>query len=54
MDYKKIFIKEACPTSIGGQANKEGVMMRGADRTAIDMRLPGDEIYLRTKKLKPA
>ena len=32
----------------------EGVMMRGADRTAIAMRLPGDEIYLRTKKLKPA
>ena len=54
MDYKKIFIKEACPTSIGGQAIMEGVMMRGADRTAIAMRLPGDEIYLRTKKLKPA
>ena len=32
----------------------EGVMMRGADRTAIAMRLPGDEIYLRTRKLKPA
>lgn len=54
MDYNKIFIKEACPTSIGGQAIMEGVMMRGADRTAIAMRLPGDEIYLRTKKLKPA
>ncbi|MDO4382972.1 MAG: peptide chain release factor N(5)-glutamine methyltransferase [Eubacteriales bacterium] len=54
MDYKKIFIKEACPTSIGGQAIMEGVMMRGPDRTAIAMRLPSNEIYLRTKKLKPA
>lgn len=54
LDYKKIFIKEACPTSIGGQAIMEGVMMRGPDRTAIAMRLPSNEIYLRTKKLKPA
>ncbi|MBQ6582950.1 MAG: peptide chain release factor N(5)-glutamine methyltransferase [Mogibacterium sp.] len=53
MDYKKIFIKDACPTSIGGQAIMEGVMMRGTDRTAIAMRLPSGEIYLRTKKLVP-
>ncbi len=53
MDYKKIFIKDACPTSIGGQAIMEGVMMRGPDRVAIAMRLPNQEIYLRTKRLKP-
>ena len=52
MDYKKIFIKNACPTSIGGQAIMEGVMMRGPDRTAIAMRLPSDEIFLKTEKRK--
>lgn len=52
MDYKKIFIKNACPTSIGGQAIMDGVMMRGPERIAIAMRLPDDRIYLRTKKIK--
>ena len=50
LDYSKIFIKEACPTSIGGQAIMEGVMMQGPDRIAIAMRLPSGELYLRTKK----
>lgn len=50
LDYSKIFIKSACPTSIGGQAIMEGVMMQGPDRVAIAMRLPSDELYLRTKK----
>ncbi|MBE6020080.1 MAG: peptide chain release factor N(5)-glutamine methyltransferase [Clostridiales bacterium] len=50
IDYSKIFIKEACPTSIGGQAIMEGVMMQGPDRTAIAMRLPSGELYLKTKK----
>ncbi len=53
LDYDKIFIKEACPTSIGGQAVMEGVMMQGPDRRALAMRLPSGELYLRTKK-KPA
>ena len=53
LDYSKIFIKEACPTSIGGQAVMDGVMMQGPDRTAIAMRLPSGELYLKTK-LKPA
>ncbi|MBQ6314994.1 MAG: peptide chain release factor N(5)-glutamine methyltransferase [Mogibacterium sp.] len=53
MDYSKIFIKEACPTSIGGQAVMEGVMMQGTDRIALAMRLPTGELYLKTKK-KPA
>ena len=52
LDYDKIFIKEACPTSIGGQAIMEGVMMQGPDRLAIAMRLPSNELYLRTK-MKP-
>lgn len=53
LDYEKIFIKDACPTSIGGQAIMEGVMMQGPDRIAIAMRLPSGEFYLKTKK-KPA
>ena len=27
MDLKKIFLKDACPTSIGGQAIMEGIMI---------------------------
>ena len=52
IDYDKIFIKEACPTSIGGQAVMEGVMMQGPDRMALAMRLPSGELYLKTKKKK--
>ncbi len=53
VDYSKIFLKDACPTSIGGQAVMEGVMMQGPDRTAIAVRLPSGELYLKTKK-RPA
>ena len=52
LDYSKIFIKEACPTSIGGQAVMEGVMMQGPERIALAMRLPSGELYLKTK-LRP-
>lgn len=52
IDYSKIFIKEACPTAIGGQAVMEGVMMQGPDRIALAMRLPSGELYLKTKKKK--
>ena len=52
IDYSKIFIKEACPTSIGGQAVMEGVMMQGPDRVALAMRLPSGELYLKTKLKK--
>ena len=52
IDYNKIFIKDACPTAIGGQAVMEGVMMQGPDRVALAMRLPSGELYLKTK-LKP-
>lgn len=50
IDYSKIFLKGACPTSIGGQAVMEGVMMQGPDRVALAMRLPSGELYLKTKK----
>lgn len=53
MDFDKIFLKEATPTSIGGQAIMDGVMMRGPDRVAIAMRLPSDDIYLKTEKAAP-
>ena len=46
MDLKKIFLKEACPTSIGGQAIMEGIMMRGPKKTAIAVRLPDGNIQM--------
>ena len=49
MDLKKIFLKNACPTSIGGQAIMEGIMMRGPERTAVAIRLPNGKIYMRTQ-----
>lgn len=52
MDLKKIFLKDACPTSIGGQAVMEGIMMRGLDRTAIAVRLPDGTIRLKTQMNK--
>lgn len=52
IDYNKIFIKDACPTAIGGQAVMEGVMMQGPDRVALAMRLPSGELYLKTKLKK--
>ncbi len=45
MDYSKIFIKDAKPTKIGGQAAR-GVMMRGADKQALAVRLPNGDIKL--------
>ncbi|MDR2610707.1 MAG: DUF1385 domain-containing protein [Clostridiales Family XIII bacterium] len=53
MDFKKIFIKDACPTKIGGQAVLEGIMMKGEDRTAVVVRRPDDSMYIHTEKLKP-
>ena len=52
MDLKKIFLKDACPTKIGGQAVLDGIMMKGAERTAVAVRLPNDEIHMKTEKLK--
>lgn len=49
IDYDKIFIKDAKPTKIGGQAVMEGVMMQGPDRVALALRMPSGELYLKTK-----
>ncbi|MCR4710695.1 MAG: DUF1385 domain-containing protein [Clostridia bacterium] len=53
MDLSKIFLKDACPTSIGGQAIMEGVMMRGTDRLAIACRVPDGRIHIKTQALPP-
>ena len=49
MDLKKIFLKNACPTSIGGQAIMEGIMMRGPKKTAIAVRLSDGRIHMKTQ-----
>ena len=51
MDFKKIFIKDACPTKIGGQAVLEGIMMKGEDSTAVVVRADKERLYIRTEKL---
>ena len=52
MDLKKIFVKDACPTKVGGQAVLDGIMMKGEDRTAVAVRLPNKDIHIKTEKLK--
>ena len=49
MDLNRIFLKDACPTSIGGQAIMEGIMMRGPKRTSIAVRLPNGKIHMKTQ-----
>ncbi len=52
MDLKKIFLKDACPTKMGGQAVMEGIMMKGEEKTALAVRLPNGNIRLDTEKTK--
>jgi uncharacterized protein YqhQ len=52
MDFKKIFIKNACPTKVGGQAVLEGIMMKGEDRTAVVIRKPDGKLHIKTELLK--
>jgi len=52
LDFKKIFIKSACPTKVGGQAVLEGIMMKGEDRTAVVIRKPDDTLHIKTELLK--
>lgn len=52
MDLKKIFVKDARPTKVGGQAVLDGIMMKGEDRTAVAVRLPNKDIHIKTEKLK--
>ena len=51
MDLSKIFLKDACPTKVGGQAVMEGIMMKGEDRTAVVVRLPDNSLHIKTEKL---
>ncbi len=53
MDFSKIFIKDANPTKMGGQAVMEGIMMKGADRTAIAVRRADGTINVKEQPLKP-
>lgn len=46
MDLNKIFMKNASPTKVGGQAILEGLMMRGTTALAIAMRRPDGDIHL--------
>lgn len=52
MDLSKIFIKNASPTKMGGQAVMEGIMMKGEKKTALAMRLPTGEIKVETQENK--
>ena len=54
MDLDKIFIKSCSPTKCGGQAVMEGVMMRGADREAITVRLPDGRMRIKIKPIAKA
>lgn len=52
MDLKKIFMKDACPTKMGGQAVMEGIMMKGEKKTALAVRLPDGGISIETQETK--
>lgn len=53
MDFSKIFIKDASPTKMGGQAVMEGIMMKGADRSAVAVRRADGTINIREEPLPP-
>ena len=52
MDFNRIFMKNATPTKVGGQAILEGIMMRGSRALAIGIRLPNGDIHLTCEPLK--
>lgn len=52
MDLDKIFIKDACPTKIGGQAILEGIMMQGPDRTATVIRKPNGGLHMKVDPIQ--
>ena len=49
MDLNRIFLKGACPTSIGGQAIMEGIMMRSGDQYSVGVRKPDGEIEVKVE-----
>ena len=52
MDLNRIFMKNACPTKVGGQAILEGLMMRGSRSIAVAIREPSGNIHLSIEPLK--
>jgi uncharacterized protein YqhQ len=52
LDFEKIFRKQCRPTSIGGQAVIEGVMMRGPKDIAIAVRKQDQEIVVKKEEVK--
>lgn len=52
MDLNRIFMKNATPTKIGGQAIMEGIMMRGPKRIATVVRLPDHSLHLKVEPVK--
>jgi len=51
MDLDRIFMKNASPTKVGGQAILEGLMMRGSRALAVAMREPSGNIHLSVEPL---
>lgn len=51
MDFSKIFIKNASPTKVGGQAVLDGIMMKGEHRTAVVVRFPDGTMHIKTEML---
>ncbi|MFZ5968870.1 MAG: DUF1385 domain-containing protein [Bacillota bacterium] len=49
---EEVFIKRCTPTSIGGQAVIEGVMMRGPKDIAVAVRKPDQEIVVKKEPVK--
>ena len=52
MDLNKIFLKDANPTKMGGQAVMEGIMMKGEKKTALAVRIPDGRIRIKTTENK--
>lgn len=53
MDLSRIFVKDASPTKMGGQAVMEGIMMKGDQKTAVAVRLPSGDIHIKTEQNPP-
>jgi uncharacterized protein YqhQ len=51
MDLNRIFMKNAAPTKVGGQAVLEGLMMRGSRALAVAVREPSGDINLTVEPL---
>ena len=52
MDLNRIFMKNCCPTKVGGQAILEGLLMRGSRAMATAVRLPDGDVHLTVEPLQ--